>query len=323
MIKQSTFYPAFYLRNRHLQTILPNIVHPQPPILEKQRLELDDGDFIDLLWSQTRSPQTILILHGLEGSIHSAYAQRMMNYCNRHNIAAVFMHFRGCSGESNRLLRSYHSGETGDLKQVIRLLKSYNIDQIFLLGYSLGGNQVMKYMGEAETDPVIQAAIGVSVPLRLDICSDTMNRGFAKTYQTTLLRRLIDKVEQKKVMLEQSAIDFPSLKKMKTFRQFDDNFTAPIHGFDSDHDYYQKSSSRQFLININKPALLIHSRDDPFMTHKVLPEHDELSPSVTLELTDRGGHVGFIGSTPLSPYSWLEPRIHAFMRERLEYRQPS
>ena len=123
-IKESAFKPLFYLSNRHLQTILANIVHPSFPELTKQRLELDDGDFIDLLWSKTRAPQTLLILHGLEGSIHSAYAKRMLNYCNNHQIAAIFMHFRGCSGEPNRLLRGYHSGETDDLRRVIDHLKS-------------------------------------------------------------------------------------------------------------------------------------------------------------------------------------------------------
>lgn len=317
MIKQSTFQPVFYLRNRHLQTILPNIVHPQHPKLEKDRLELDDGDFIDLLWSQTRSPQTLLILHGLEGSVHSAYAQRMLNYCNRHQIAAVFMHYRGCSGEPNRLLRSYHSGETGDLKQVIGHLKTKGIRDITLLGYSLGGNQVMKYMGEAETDSVIRSAIGVSVPMRLDICSDTMDRGFAKIYQSTLLRRLVIKIQQKKSLIENSRLSFSDPVKMKNFRQFDDHFTAPVHGFDSASDYYEKSSSRQFLGSINKPTLIIHAKDDPFMTAGVLPEADELSESVTLEITPRGGHVGFIGSSYLSPKSWLEIRIHNFLQETL------
>jgi predicted alpha/beta-fold hydrolase len=323
MIKQSSFHPAFYLRNRHLQTILPNIVHPQHPKLEKDRLELDDGDFIDLLWSQTRSPQTLLILHGLEGSAHSSYAQRILNYCNLHQIAAVFMYFRGCSGEPNRLLRSYHSGETGDLKQVIQHLQNKGVSDIALLGYSLGGNQVMKYMGEAETDSTIRGAIGVSVPMMLGICSETMNRGFAKIYQATLLRRLITKIQQKQVLIEDSTFSFPNPTKMKNFQQFDDHFTAPVHGFDSANDYYEKSSSRQFLVNINKPTLLIHAKDDPFMTTDVLPEAGELSSSVTLELTQYGGHVGFIGSNKFLPTPWLEPRIHNFLNESLGLQETS
>jgi len=321
MIKQSTFRPAFFLRNRHLQTILPNLVHPKHPKVDRERLELDDGDFIDLDWSQTRSPQTLLILHGLEGSIKSSYAQRMLNYCNYHQIAAVFMHFRGCSGEQNRLLRSYHSGETGDLNQVVEYLKNKGICRIALLGYSIGGNQVMKYMGEAKTSSVICCAIGISVPMTLSICSSTMNRGFAKIYQATLLGRLITKLKLKKTLIEHSELSFPDPEKMQNFQQFDDHFTAPIHGFNSAHDYYEQSSSRQFLININKPSLIIQALDDPFMTTEVLPTADELSTSVTLEICRQGGHVGFISSTAVLPTSWLETRIHCFLKESFELKE--
>ncbi|MGK0398192.1 MAG: putative alpha/beta-fold hydrolase [Gammaproteobacteria bacterium] len=315
MIKQSTFRPASFLSNRHLQTILPNLIHPKHPKLHRERLELDDDDFIDLDWSQTRSPQTLLILHGLEGSVNSSYAQRMLNYCNHNQIAAVFMHLRGCSGEQNRLLQSYHSGETGDLNQVIEYLKNKGICHIALLGYSLGGNQVMKYMGEAETSSVICCAIGVSVPMTLSICSTTMNRGFAKIYQSTLLGRLVTKLKQKKNLLKCSELSFPDPTKMKNFQQFDDHFTAPIHGFESAHDYYEKSSSRQFLINIDKPTLIIQAKDDPFMATEGLPAANELSTSVTLELSQHGGHVGFISSNFLLPTHWLETCIHSFLND--------
>ena len=197
MIKQTAFKPAWYLRNRHLQTILPNITYPRFPKVEKERVELADGDFIDLLWSETRSPQILLILHGLEGSANSPYARRILNYCNQHQIAAVLMHFRGCSGEPNRLLRSYHSGETGDVQQVIEHLKTHGITDIALLGYSLGGNVTVKYMGEGKTDPTVRCAIAVSVPFRLDLCATAMDQGFAKIYQSSLVNRLIVKMQQK------------------------------------------------------------------------------------------------------------------------------
>jgi len=314
-IKKSAFIPLFYLSNRHLQTILANIIHPPFPAVTKQRLELEDGDFIDLLWSETREPKTLLILHGLEGSIYSAYAKRILNYCNQAKVAAVFMHFRGCSGESNRQLRGYHSGETSDLRQVIEYLKSQGISDIALLGYSLGGNATLKYMGEAKTDAAIRCATAVSVPLRLDICADTMNKGFAKIYQRTLLNRLIKKMHLKRHLMNGHNSQFPDPAKMQNFRHFDDAFTAPIHGFDSAQDYYQKCSARQFLCDIDKPTLIIQSRDDPFMNADALPEENELSDSVTLELSARGGHVGFIGGK-LWPEAWLEKRIHRFLIEQ-------
>jgi predicted alpha/beta-fold hydrolase len=226
------------------------------------------------------------------------------------------MHFRGCGGEINRLLRSYHSGETGDLQQVIAHLKNRGINDIALLGYSLGGNVTLKYMGEAPTDPSVRCAIAVSVPLRLDICADTMARGFARVYQASLLRRLVKKMQIKQILLQANDRDFPDPSTMRNFHQFDDAFTAPIHGFDSADHYYQSCSSRQFLPDIDKPTLIIQSADDPFMTAEVLPREDELSDPVRLELSPHGGHVGFIGSSDLRPKLWLESRIHAFLNDQ-------
>ena len=314
-IKKSTFKPLFYLSNRHLQTILSNVIHPPFPAVKKQRLELEDGDFLDLLWSETRAPQTLLILHGLEGSIHSAYAKRILNYCNQQQIAAVLMHFRGCGGEPNRLLRGYHSGETGDLRNVIEHLKSGGVSDIALLGYSLGGNVTLKYMGEAKTDAAIHCATAVSVPMRLDICADTMDLGFARIYQRTLLNRLIKKIHLKSELINRHDRIFPEPRKMHNFRLFDDAFTAPIHGFASAEDYYQKCSSKQFLGGIDKPTLIIQSHDDPFMSAGVLPAENELSAAVTLELSACGGHVGFIGGR-LWPEFLLEKRVHQFLIEQ-------
>ncbi len=316
LIKEIAFKPLWYLKNRHLQTILPNVIHPVFPVVEKQRIELEDGDFIDLMWTSARAPQTLLILHGLEGSVHSAYAKRILNYCNAQQLPAVLMHFRGCSGEPNRLLRSYHSGETGDLQQVIAHLKSSGVRDIALLGYSLGGNVTLKYMGETTTDPVIRCAIAVSVPLRLDICANTMDRGFAKIYQATLLRRLIKKLQLKQALLKTCDRHFPAPQSMRNFFQFDDSFTAPIHGFDSAEHYYASCSSKQFLNRIDKPTLIIQSLDDPFMTAEVLPREHELSDSVCLELSTHGGHVGFIGDNKMRPRPWLETRIHRFLNDQ-------
>ncbi len=315
MIKQSAYKPAWYLRNRHLQTILPNIIHPKFPDVTKERIELSDGDFIDLHWSQTRSPKTLLILHGLEGSIHSPYARRIVNYCNQQQIAAVIMHFRGCSGEPNRLLRSYHSGETGDVQRIIEHLKTKGITEIALLGYSLGGNVTLKYMGEAQTDPAVRCAIAVSVPFRLDLCATSMDIGFARVYQKSLLNRMIAKIQNKQHLLNEEIRQFPDPSRMNNFWQFDHNFTAPIHGFDSAEHYYKSASCRQFLKGISKPTLILHARDDPFMSPEVLPDKDELARAVTLELSEHGGHVGFVSSKGITPDTWLQKRIHQFLIE--------
>lgn len=316
MVNQKDFKPAWYLRNRHFQTILPNIIHPAYPQSQKERIELDDGDFIDLLWGNHRSAQTLLILHGLEGSVNSPYVRRILNYCNRQGIAAVLMHFRGCSGEPNRLLRSYHSGETDDLRRVMKHLKTCRVEDIALLGYSLGGNVTLKYMGEAETDTAVRCAIAVSVPFRLDICASAMNRGFARVYQRSLLKKLIHKMQSKQHLLNAEARDYPDPRLMSDFWQFDNHFTAPIHGYDNAEHYYQSASSRQFLKSIEKPTLVLHALDDPFMSPEVLPGKSELAESVTLELHDHGGHVGFVSSNGLKPELWLQNRIHRFLIDR-------
>ena len=285
MLRESQFKPFQLMTNRHLQTIVPNITHPALPLSTKHRVELDDGDFIDLLYGSNHSSTKILIIHGLEGSIHSPYASRIMNYCNANGISAVFMHMRSCSDEPNRLVRSYHSGATDDLQQIIEHLINEGTENIILMGYSLGGNLVLKYMGEGQVSTQVMAAMAVSVPFRLDICADAMDRGFAKVYQSVLLKRLIKKMQIKKHLLENTDMEFPDPAKMRNFREFDNHFTAPVHGFGTAANYYDTCSSRQFLRSIEKPTLILHASDDPFMTPDVVPHESELSSSVEFELS--------------------------------------
>jgi hypothetical protein len=199
---------------------------------------------------------------------------------------------------------------------VINHLKGNGINNIALLGYSLGGNVTLKYMGETTTDPAIRCAIAVSAPMRLDICSDAMDQGFARIYQASLLRSMINKMHLKRTLLKASDRHYPEPQVMQNIRQFDDSFTAPIHGFDSAEHFYQSCSSRQFLINIDKPTLIIQSLDDPFMTADVLPREHELSASVNLELSTHGGHVGFIGDDKMRPRLWLQHRIYHFLNDQ-------
>ncbi len=314
MITKSPFKPLWYLRNPHMQTILGSIIHPKTPAITMETVELPDGDRLQLARGTARDADTVLVLHGLEGSVKSAYAQRLMNRLNRENIAAAIMLFRGCDGRANNKTRSYHSGETGDLSAVIQHLKNSGSRRIALVGYSLGGNVTLKYMGENTTDEAIICASAISVPLLLDVCADTMDRGFAKIYQHSLLKRLKRKVLQKEQLLIEGGYN-TNLKAIKNFVQFDDQFTAPIHGFENARHYYQSCSSRQFLKHIHKPTLIIHSKDDPFMTRAVIPENVELSNTTTLELSQHGGHVGFIAGGLLKPEFWLEQRIIRFLKE--------
>ena len=315
MITQSSFKPLWYLKNPHLQTLVANLIHPPVPELQYETIQLVDGDSLDLARTRTQGPDTVLILHGLEGSINSSYAQRLLGYLDSRNTAAVMMFFRSCNGSPNKNLRSYHSGETEDLSAVIQHLKNTGSKRIALVGYSLGGNVTLKYMGEGKSDDAILCSTAISVPLLLEDCARRMNRGFSKIYQYALLRRLIKKVLQKKALYNSAGISTDP-RTIKTFIAFDDLYTAPIHGFKDAQDYYLHSSSKQFLAGIEKPTLIIHAKDDPFMTPAVLPCSSELSSSTTLELSRYGGHVGFIGGKRLKPEFWLEPRIFKFIKSQ-------
>ena len=312
MIKKSTFKPLWYLRNPHLQTLMANIVHPPFPQVAIETVALPDGDSLDIARGTATGSDTILILHGLEGSLRSAYAQRLINTLNSLNKPVVLMFFRSCNGKPNSKVRSYHSGETDDLRAVINHLKQNGSKRIALVGYSLGGNVTLKYMGEQQTDESIVCATAISVPLLLNVCAERMNQGFSRVYQYGLMRRLIKKVQDKQDLL--TAAGLPGKPELlKTFVEFDNTYTAPSNGFKNAQHYYQSCSSRQFLKGIQKPTLMIHSKDDPFMTEAVLPDETELSSMVTLELSTHGGHVGFIGGTLVKPEFWLEKRIVQFL----------
>ncbi len=308
----SEFSPPWYLRNPHLQTLMANLVKPPLPTVSYETIALDDGDSLTLAHGTASGNRRVLILHGLEGSLRSAYARRILNYFNSQQIPATLMFFRGCDGKPNKKARSYHSGETGDLQQVINHLAGQGAESIALLGYSLGGNVTLKYLGEGAVSEHIICATAVSVPMRLDICAKRMDQGFSRIYQHDLLKRLKSKVQWKRDLLKDAG--FNPDAQSANFIDFDDAFTAPLHGFDNAAHYYQQCSSRQFLKNIDRPTLIIHAVDDPFMTAEVIPSDSELSPKVRLELSRHGGHVGFITKGLLRQQNWLEPRIHHWLK---------
>jgi len=230
----------------------------------------------------------------------------------------VILNFRGCSGEPNRLPHSYHSGETADLAYVIGLLKAREPQaRLAVVGYSLGGNAMLKWLGEAQAHAHIDAAVAVSPPFVLADCAWRMERGFSRLYQWSLVHRLKRSIEAKQRRMTMP-IELTGLAHLQTFREFDDRVTAPLNGFDGVDDYYTRSSSRQFLRHITVPTLILHSRDDPFMTEAAIPQRDELSAAIEFELQARGGHVGFVaGDVPWRAHYWLEQRIPEFLAQHL------
>jgi len=236
-----------------------------------------------------------------------------MNEAKIAGFASVLMHFRGCSGKENDLPRSYHSGESGDaLSWMNAVAKKFPNSKLFGVGYSLGGNMLLKLLGEQGNNSPLSAAVSVSAPLQLDVCANAMTKGFSRFYQRILLKDLnasLEKKYKKHDMRKLIGLEKKDVKNLKTFWEFDGAYTAPIHGFKSALDYYQRCSSKQFLKDVRIPTLIIHSTDDPFMTTEILPSKKELSDSITLELSSHGGHVGFIGGSFLQPNYWLEKRV--------------
>lgn len=322
MTDSITFKPAWWLRNRHLQTIWPTLCRrPVKNIqLTRERFELPDGDFVDLDWvGQDRHSPIVVILHGFEGSIDSAYAKGMLRAVTNEGWRGLFMHFRGCSGEPNRLPKSYHSGETSDVDTVINTIRKREPNTpIAAVGFSLGGNILLKWLGETNSNNPLKAAIAISVPFELHKAAEKISQGFSRLYELYMLRCVQKRLEYKFQQLP-PPITLPPFSKLKTIREFDDKVTAPLHGFSGVQEYYNYSSSRQYLNKIQVPTLLVQAKDDPFMTEAVIPDQNELSEHVKLEVTDTGGHVGFVsGKFPWSAEYWLEVRVPMYLRQFLK-----
>ncbi len=241
-----------------------------------------------------------------------------MKELSNNGFNSVLMHFRGCAILENLHPRSYHSGETGDALEFIKSIhKEFPKSKLYGVGYSLGANMLLKLLGEEKEKSLLSKVVAVSPPMQLDICASAMDKGFAKYYQYRLLGDLkyfLYKKYDKHDM--QTLLDFKrsDIKKLNSIYKYDDTYTAPIHGFKSAAEYYEKCSSKQFLKDIRTPALIIHSKDDPFMTPEVIPNKEDLSEQVTLYITNKGGHVGFVEGNFFKPVYWLEKKIVEFLK---------
>ncbi|MEM1174246.1 MAG: hydrolase [Pseudomonadota bacterium] len=317
----SPFNPSFLLRNKHLQTILPSMpfaAHDRVS-LSREILTLHDGDETAVDWAGSTDQRSsdrplLVILHGLESSSESTYAQMLMHNARAAGWDTCVMNFRDCGDYRNRLPRRYHAGETGDVRFFLEQQANRRSGPIVAVGYSLGGNVLLKYLGESGDGTPLSAAAAVCVPLDLKACSSRLNRGFSKIYQYYLLRNMKTAM-RKRFSPDTAGIDWVRAINSKTFDDFDDAVTAPLHGFDGKDDYYGKSSSRQFLGRIKKPTLIVNALDDPFMDTAMLPSEEELAPAVTLELSEHGGHVGYIeAGPPWRPRYYLPNRLVEYLR---------
>ncbi len=320
-IIKSDFTPPWWARNRHIQTIYPRFFQRRKQLITRmERVDLPDADFVNLVWGVPEKgfkPKGLMIIfHGLEGSIHSHYTNDVMAESLAKGWQPVLMHFRSCGGVLNLTARAYHSGETEDATYVLNKLKNDFPDlPRIAIGFSLGANMLLKLFGEQANQNYVDAGIAISTPFKLDECARSINSGFSQFYQKYLLKSMRNTLIAKMRSINYDALiqlKQEQVREISSFREFDEKVTAPVHGFKDADDYYRQCSAISYLKSIQTPTYILHSKDDPFMNENVVPTVNELSSKVTLELSEKGGHVGFMTGTPWRPITWFHQRIFAY-----------
>ena len=302
-----------WLPGGHAQTIWPLLIKGPLPAYRRERWETPDGDFIDLDRVDGGPDQpSVVLFHGLEGSSRSHYARRMMAATARRGWNGVVVHFRGCSGEPNRLPRAYHSGDSAEIDWILRRLKAQQCTALFAVGVSLGGNALLKWAAEYGHPPgcPADALAAVSVPLDLAAANASLSHGFNLIYAQHFLRTL-KPAAREKCRRFPGMFDLQRALAARTLRDFDDAVTAPLHGFAGANDYYARSSAGPLIGRIRLPTLLLHAVNDPFLPPAALPGPDALPPTLRFELSRDGGHVGFVCGTPPGRIDWMPARVLA------------
>ena len=313
LVPDSSYRPPPWLRGAHVQTIFPSLFRRVKRVtLLRERLELADGDFLDLEWSGKSCQRLAILSHGLEGNSDAAYIQSMAGALIAAGWDVLVWNFRGCGPELNRLISFYHSGATDDLDAVIcHAIETYPAESIDLIGFSLGGNLTLKYLGEPRARSAkLRRAVAFSVPCDLADSSAKLSEPANRIYMKRFLRSLRQKLHRKDQLFP-GEIDLADLAGIANFQQFDDRFTAPLHGFRDAIDYWTRSSCRQFLPAIEIPTLLVNALNDPFLGLKCFPyEEAAESDCFYLETPATGGHVGF----PQWGGSWANQRAIEFLQ---------
>jgi predicted alpha/beta-fold hydrolase len=304
--------------NPHVQTVFPSLFRRVSGVhYQRHRIDTPDNDFLDLDKSTVGSRRLAIILHGLEGDSSRAYVLGMVKAVNKRGWDALVVNFRGCSGVSNKRVRFYHSGDTQDLETVISYVTANEkYSELALIGFSLGGNVILKYLGErgTQTNSLITKAVAFSVPCHLESSSNHLAKSANKIYLKRFLRLLRKKIRMKMAIMPEQISDH-DYRTIKTFKEFDDRYTAPMFGFSGAEDYWRKASSKPFLASISIPTLLVNAADDPFLTDLCYPtEEAKNNPGFFLEIPKFGGHVGFMAFNPTREY-WSESRTVSFLAD--------
>ena len=311
-----------WLPGGHAQTIYPLLIKPEAPAFRRERWETPDGDFIDLDWKENLSADgnerpLLVLFHGLEGSSNSHYARTMMHAVAALGWTGVVVHFRGCSGEPNRLPRAYHSGDSEEIDWILRRIKQYHPDRPrFAIGVSLGGNALLKWLGERETSAqaILDAAIAISAPFDLTASGHHLARGFNNVYTRHFLDTL-KRTSAAKLRRFPNLFDEHRMRKATTLYAFDDAVTAPLHGFAGADDYWFRASSKPWLPGIRVPTLLLNARNDPFLPAHALPSSGQVSATVQRDFPQEGGHVGFVSGNLPGRLDWMPQRILHFLSD--------
>ncbi|HRH81000.1 MAG TPA: hydrolase [Thiobacillaceae bacterium] len=311
-----TYRTPPWLPGGHLQTIW-GVVAPRPAVdYRRERWELPDGDFLDLDWVESPPDAPLVVLfHGLEGSSDGHYARALMAAVHARDWRGVVVHFRGCSGEPNRLPRAYHAGDSTEIGYVLnRLRRDHPGRQIHAVGVSLGGNALLKWLGEQgeAAEVVVRRAAAIGAPLDLPAAGAALDRGFNRVYAARFLkslkRKALDKLDRFPGLYDRAA-----LEAIDSILGFDDLVTAPLHGFRDAEEYWTRSASKPWLKHIRVPTLVLNARNDPFLPAEVLPSAAQVSDRVTLDQPEAGGHVGFVGGWFPGHLNWLPGRVLGFL----------
>lgn len=317
-MKDSQYCPPFLFGNGHIQTIYPVLFRKIPSLVyTPERITTLDNDFLDLDWSTTGSNRLVIISHGLEGNTTRTYVKAMVQAVNNGGWDALAWNYRSCSGEPNRQLRSYHNGATDDLARVIdHAKKKGNYKEIALVGFSLGGNLTLVHLGRDQVDPLVKKAVVFSVPCDLAASAKVLTKISNTLYMKRFLVMLHQKIKDKMAIMPH-ALNDAGYEKIKTFKEFDDRYTAPIHGFKDAHDYWKKCSSRQFIPSIKIPCLIVNALDDPFLPQECFPVAEaDTNPNITLKMPESGGHVGFVSFNKRNLY-WSEQQTISFLNRHI------
>jgi predicted alpha/beta-fold hydrolase len=319
LLINSDFIPSFPFGNKHFSTIYRTIFTNPKASFTRERVITDDGDFLDIDISSVNSKKVILMIHGLEGSSQSKYILATTAYFTKKNYDVIVLNLRSCSGETNNKYKSYHTGETGDLNFIIKyVINKFNYSEIDLLGFSLGGNVVLKYAGEQKENlnSKIKKVIAISPPCDLKGASEQLGKKSNVIYMKRFLKTLIEKAVIKAKLFPEENLNIEKVKEAKDFSDFDNLFTAPSFGFKDAEDYWAKASCKPFLKDIKVKSFLLIAENDPFLSTSCIPiEIAKNHFYLNVEVTKKGGHIGFIKSFKKRDRLWFEKKLFKYLNE--------